>query len=774
MKILAIVIKNYNEQFKEEIISLSPEYEVRYDFEKNILDITKSESFIEGVYGDAIYSITPIIGQNGTGKSTLVQLIGNALDERVQDSRLGFLQKSALTASYFLVFENGEKGYYLECFNLYPTNLKENNNKEVTCTARELWEYRKKIEKTIGSIYISKDYEYNLIDNKRENYIYNYEHNNHDGEVPRWERILYMPIDYKAHKYADISYWNKKISDYNISSYIKRDYMTDTNCLEDDYFAFQKLHEYGMLTSDWGIKFNIPTLNTVYGYNTHGKEKTISSNEIEFNMDNLRDCLGNIYVSFASNVQQVNRDILNAFDVAINIENAEDYNRFNSVNANDNYNKLQKSYSDRYEDIEKILFSDIDSKISYGMDKLKNSKNIASNEKNDAMELLEKYYELNKKLIIYLYMIRKHITPAVGYLILNLKQDRYSEEIKLFLKAYEDLSALYGINSEEKSNSIAAYDYDRLADIFNLNNDNEDAFHDHIDAIEKAYKCSKNIVPILTFDTSLTSSGEERIIKLVGTSVHNIGKLLFRCNYSRINNLRVIPVIVDELETNMHLEWSRNYINVFSNILREYILSEVQSKEVSDFIANKIINNIKIQLIFTTHSPFMLSDIVQNNAIVLTKDEDGTIRQSPLKQTFATNIQEIMARPMFVQDCYGSHAMELLNAIIADLRKREDGENLNTPDSSGDDENRYLMEKYKNLLDPESELKIINNIGEEFLRNKLMEMYREKYRITTEDSKEKEIKLMQEELNKVMIETEMNHEQREKIRQVVQEYWNNN
>lgn len=49
MKILAIVIKNYNEQFKNEIISLSPEYQVSYDFDKNILDITKNESFLEDV-----------------------------------------------------------------------------------------------------------------------------------------------------------------------------------------------------------------------------------------------------------------------------------------------------------------------------------------------------------------------------------------------------------------------------------------------------------------------------------------------------------------------------------------------------------------------------------------------------------------------------------------------------------------------------------------------------------------------------------------------------
>lgn len=75
MKLIALVIKQYDKLFKEQIFNFSDEYKVNFDFETNELKIDENPDYIENFYGESIYNITPIVGINGSGKSTLLELI---------------------------------------------------------------------------------------------------------------------------------------------------------------------------------------------------------------------------------------------------------------------------------------------------------------------------------------------------------------------------------------------------------------------------------------------------------------------------------------------------------------------------------------------------------------------------------------------------------------------------------------------------------------------------------------------------------------------------
>ena len=68
MKLIALVIKQYNKLFEEQIINFSDEYKVNFDFETNELRIDKNPDYIENFYGESIYNISPIVGINGIGK----------------------------------------------------------------------------------------------------------------------------------------------------------------------------------------------------------------------------------------------------------------------------------------------------------------------------------------------------------------------------------------------------------------------------------------------------------------------------------------------------------------------------------------------------------------------------------------------------------------------------------------------------------------------------------------------------------------------------------
>ena len=96
MKLIALVIKQYDKLFKEQIFNFSDENKVDFNFEKNELKIDKNPDHIENFYGKSIYNIAPIVGINGTGKTTVLNLIGTYLPDKYEqdpDNRYLFLFK---------------------------------------------------------------------------------------------------------------------------------------------------------------------------------------------------------------------------------------------------------------------------------------------------------------------------------------------------------------------------------------------------------------------------------------------------------------------------------------------------------------------------------------------------------------------------------------------------------------------------------------------------------------------------------------------------------
>lgn len=185
-------------------------------------------------------------------------------------------------------------------------------------------------------------------------------------------------------------------------------------------------------------------------------------------------------------------------------------------------------------------------------------------------------------------------------------------------------------------------------------------------------------------------------------------------------NVDNIVLLVDEIETAMHLEWSRRLIKILINNLSEILEDEGKDR--------------KIQLIFATHSPYMLSDIKPGNVIMIEKNQEmGYSEGKVLQNTFAKNIQEIMKENL-IDNIYGDFALAKINSMI---------ERLNGEEEQEENEEELLKE--------------IHLISEPILRNKLLEIYDKKYN-TSEFSIEKQL----QKLN-------LNEEQRQKIREMIEE-----
>ncbi|MFS9015002.1 AAA family ATPase [Streptococcus infantis] len=184
-----------------------------------------------------------------------------------------------------------------------------------------------------------------------------------------------------------------------------------------------------------------------------------------------------------------------------------------------------------------------------------------------------------------------------------------------------------------------------------------------------------------------------------------------------------IILLVDELESGMHLEWSRRLIKILINNLSEILEDEGKGR--------------KIQLIFTTHSPYMLSDIKPGNVIMIEKNQaTGYSEGKVLQNTFAKNIQEIM-KDNLIDNIYGDFALAKIDSMIRILN-----EEVQEGNEEGNEEEL---------------LKEIHLISEPILRTKLLEMYDKKYN-TSEFSIEKQL----HKLN-------LNEEQRQQVRAMIEE-----
>ncbi len=205
----------------------------------------------------------------------------------------------------------------------------------------------------------------------------------------------------------------------------------------------------------------------------------------------------------------------------------------------------------------------------------------------------------------------------------------------------------------------------------------------------------------------------------MSTGETNILKVMSYVKWLQMNSSQgTCQLVVDELESGMHLEWSRSLINFLVNYINEI---------------NKI-GGMNFQLIFATHSPYMLSDIKPGNVIMIEKNQEtGYSEGKVLQNTFAKNIQEIMKENL-IDNIYGDFALAKINSMIESLNGEEEQEG-----------------------NGEELLKEIHLISEPILRNKLLEMYDKKYN-TSEFSIEKQL-----------LKLGLTDEQRQKVRTMIEE-----
>lgn len=238
----------------------------------------------------------------------------------------------------------------------------------------------------------------------------------------------------------------------------------------------------------------------------------------------------------------------------------------------------------------------------------------------------------------------------------------------------------------------------------------------YIEIINRSFR----ITQPLFIDWKL-SSGEKALLSMY-SRFYNI------LDNDKIKKYRgdTINIFIDECDVYLHPEWQRKYINnliyMVNSIFKEY--------------------KFKANIILTTHSPIILSDLPDRNVKLLDIENDKTVIKNNLDNnlTFGSNINELYAEKFFLDKCLiGEFAKKKIEHLFNEIL------NENT---------EYIEEHY------EVYNQRISVIGEPIIRERMYEELRvrilesrnkNKYLSSEISRLEKEIariKDMQEDLNK--------------------------
>lgn len=196
-------------------------------------------------------------------------------------------------------------------------------------------------------------------------------------------------------------------------------------------------------------------------------------------------------------------------------------------------------------------------------------------------------------------------------------------------------------------------------------------------------------------------------------------------------------IFLDEADLGFHPKWKKKFVSATINFIQEFFKSL----------------NLRVQIIFTTHDPLTLSDILNYNIVYLEEiNNKKTVVDKNIhhKRSFGANITDLLADSFFIEDgLIGCFARDKINETIQWLNYKKldlEVEELKKNRPEGD-YNKAEISKIKELAGLKEGIKNDNSyyheklialVDEPILKTKLMEMYSE---VFGENVKQSEIEL---------------------------------
>jgi hypothetical protein len=273
-----------------------------------------------------------------------------------------------------------------------------------------------------------------------------------------------------------------------------------------------------------------------------------------------------------------------------------------------------------------------------------------------------------------LYEDRTHITLKVRQTLNFLREDIYE------LPTGNDLQGEFEIGSVvRKMNSLKRNDW----------------FTELIDYLPPPFFVSKIKFTDRSYFDDLSSGEKQKIYSLNSVIYHlrnleSINKNRERNIEKHVSSYQSVNLVFDEVELYYHPQYQKETVSSLLNLIR-----------ISNF---KYIKNINI--LFLTHSPFILSDIPIQNTTLLTIDKKSGKSKlvKKKKQSFGANIHDLLSDNFFltgtlIGNLADRRIMQLIKKIKTDKVFKDDKLMLKL---IGDTFLKTSIEQFKKLNDKDS------------------------------------------------------------------------
>lgn len=178
------------------------------------------------------------------------------------------------------------------------------------------------------------------------------------------------------------------------------------------------------------------------------------------------------------------------------------------------------------------------------------------------------------------------------------------------------------------------------------------------------------------------SSGERQIAYTISNFMYHLVNVDSEWNdyyhdfaHWEVIKYRYVNVIFDEVELYFHPEMQRSFMGLLHQALQ-----------------NAKFRNLRgINIMLATHSPFILSDIPHSNVLCLGENANG------VEGTLGANIIELLGNSFFLSSVIGKVATQEIKRLIGLYQRAKNGEDMRTDFGNQKERFKYLLEY---LADP--------------------------------------------------------------------------
>lgn len=673
MKLEYIWIEKYN-QMRNFEISLSSTnkfkvYDLGYQI-KLIHELNRSnlKDFFhvtneDGSRNECVKDIVALVGKNGAGKSTSLDLI---LEIFMNDN---FCRVSD---DYVIVISD------------------ENNKLTIITTLEDI-----EITKIEGFQYNIKDRTSLIEREQKEEYDEELEYYNHYNEDLNKFHVIYYSNSFEARRGLNIfKSYSDKVYDISTMSQLECDNIRESEDIEDKtlsqcintHFIMDIIRQVNFILDvdreERHTKIKIPDFITlIYDDIDHKVKKILSY--LDFSMikykeetiDEVKLLLDNYHkeldkeLTLIKNTEKFKRSY---FCSALTIKKfVEFFERrkthsialLKSIKAHEYY----KIESMKQLFIEDLFFNSIISCIydlmDYDNEWLDNNIHVILDESK--LNLFSSEY-INKSLLQY----TKQDEESIGILNEELENSKtILDKITWYSVGNENIESILQLQVNLTKTLIFGYlklleniDIEEIKKKYSYNiiektstevNDNVNDIYDHLDILlsnikidkighKKRYKISldkeyREQLNEFFLDLALIYESTDmiRFEWNLSTGENNLLNFYGRLNFTKLYlEKEDIIILIDEAETSYHPSWQQDYINSIIEL------------------ANTVLKDYKVQFVITTHSPLILSDLPDGNVKYLKSqniDSIETEKYGDIKKTFGANIYELYNDSLFLE-----------------------------------------------------------------------------------------------------------------------------